>query len=110
MQLGCHLSGLSIDVYQNHFKIDGLQRQAVISSRPAQLTNNGGETAYGVGATIGWQWEVFDGFLVGLRFKPQIHIQKYKKYAGFLPEHGRFDTPQSIMGGLAWSFIPEATI
>lgn len=110
IQLADHTIGFSIDVYQNHFKVDGLESQVVISSRPGQLTNNGGQTEYGVGATIGWQWEIFDGFLVGLRFKPQTHIEKFHKYAGFLPEHGRFDTPQSIMGGIAWSFIPEASI
>ncbi len=102
--------GLGVNIQQVHFRVDGLQRQTIISSDPENLTNNGGDTRYGVGVTLGAQWDILDCLSVGVSWAPRTKVGKLKKYRGFLAEHGSLDVPQIVIGGLAWHITPEATL
>lgn len=102
--------GLGVNVQQVHFRVDGLQRQEIISSSPENLTNNGGDTKYGVGVTLGAQWDICDWLSVGASWAPRVKVDKLGKYKGFLAEHGSLDVPQIVVGGIALHVTPEATI
>jgi len=105
-----HSFGFSINVNQCHFKANGFEKLLFFSSDPTNISNQGGQTEYGVGVTVGWQWDILDCLSVGLTYQPKTRVQAFDKYQGLLAEKGLIDTPQCIAGGIAWKFIPEATL
>lgn len=108
----CHSIGVSVDVQVQRTKVNGLQNfdNPVTSSHPGHVTNKGYAYAAGVGATIGWKWQISDYLSVGVTYRTKAKMSKFHKYKGFLAQNGLLNTPQKVGAGIAWKFLHCATI
>ncbi len=106
-----HSFGITLNCMVQRLKANGIEKfdNALFSSRPGHVTNRGYAWSTGWGTTLGWQWKVTDCFTVGLTYQPKTNMPKFKKYDGFLAQHGKFDIPQVFSGGVAWRFLECAT-
>lgn len=117
----CHSLGIAFNIQLERLKVNGLERLASPLANPAfgglpasvspdNVTNRGYNYASGFTPTIGWLWHINDALSFGLTYQPKTKMTKMKKYSGFLAQHGRLDVPQKIGAGIAWNFIPCATV
>lgn len=108
VQVGDHSIGVAVNFNYSHMNLKGLQTLAAsgISDHSDRFTNQGGDNAWGVTASVGWQWNVYECFSIGVMFTPQTSMKKFTRYQGFLAD-GKVDTPQIIAGGFAFKPIPE---
>ncbi|VAW82346.1 putative facilitator of salicylate uptake, partial [hydrothermal vent metagenome] len=74
-----------------------------------KVTNNGNDSALGVGAQIGYQGN-FGMFSVGLMGRTKIYMEEFDDYAGLFAEQGDFDIPATFGVGLAVHFTPKLTV
>jgi len=97
-----HALGISALFGYQRFKADGLQAFAGFSSDPANLTNNGYDSATGWGSRIGYFGNITNEFAVGAAYSTKIAMSKFDKYRGLFAEHGGFDMPANWSVGAAW--------
>ena len=96
--------GVSGIIAYQAFKADGLAAFGGfgLSSDPSNLTNNGDDTATGLGIRLGVQGEVAPGITLSASYQPEIDMSEFDKYAGLFAEQGDFDIPSNLTLGLAW--------
>lgn len=107
--IGKQAFGVSVNFIGQRFKASGLQNinNPLVTSHPGHVTNRRYNYTYGVGATVGWRGEFFyERLALGVAFTPEMRCGRFKKYDGFLANHGRFDVPPTILGGLAINWLP----
>lgn len=108
-----HNFGVSLNVNVQRVKINGLQnfdnpRQ---SDSPGNVTNKGYNWSTGVGVTLGYLWQPTECFRLGASWTPKTSAGHFKKYKGFLADHGNFPTPMRFQAGLSyniWSCLAVA--
>lgn len=105
-----HAIGISPVLAYQRFEANGLERFEDMSFEPTKLTNNGHESAYGIGARVGYMGEVMPGFHVGASYQTKILMDEFDKYAGLFAEHGDFDIPATWNIGVAYDILPELTV
>lgn len=107
-----HAIGISLDVNLQRLKVNGLQQfsNAYFSDNPTKVTNNGYAYSSGVGASIGWKWEAYENLTFGLTYHSKVHMHKMRKYEGLLPQNACIDSPERWDVGLAFEFLPFATL
>lgn len=108
----CHSLGIAFNIQIERLKANGLQNfdNPIFSSNPGSVTNRGYNYSTGFTPTLGWLWHINDCLTFGLTYQPKTSMPKLKKYSGFLAQHGRLDIPQKIGAGIAWQFLPCATV
>jgi len=105
-----HAVGISpIFAYQS-FEGVGLESFAPNSSDPSNLSNNGHDSSYGLGARIGYLGEVLPNISLGASFQSKIYMSEFDKYAGLFAEQGDFDIPANWSIGLAVKATPDVTL
>ena len=104
-----HAFGISPVIGYQRFSVEGLQAFAGFSSSPANLTNQGYDTAWGYGARIGWFGQLSDTVSVGAAYSTKIYMQNFDKYKGLFAEQGGFDAPASYSVGIAFKATPKLT-
>ena len=97
-----HSVGLSPLFGYQRFKAEGLQAFAGFSNDPANLTNNGYDSATGWGARVGYFGKLTNEFSVGAAYSTKIAMSKFDKYRGLFAEQGGFDIPVNWNVGVAW--------
>ena len=109
---GCHNFGVSFNWQVSRLKINGFQNfdNPVRSVAPGHVTNEGYNYSNGLGVTFGWYWLATDTINIGASYQPKCRMSRFKKYKGFLADHGKFDQPQKIGAGISWRFIECATL
>ena len=98
-----------IPVYQK-FKAYGIGSFSVLSSDPANVSNNGDDGSFGVGTRLGGQVGVGSGITLGAFYQPRINMSRFTRYAGLFAEQGDFDIPTTYGLGAAWKASPNLTI
>ena len=90
--------GLSIDWQIQRLKVNGLQNfdNPVSSAFPGHVTNREYSYAQGVTPTIGWRGQITKNIALAATYRPKAHMRNFKKYKGFLAQHGRLDVPEKI--------------
>lgn len=107
----CHSLGIAFNVQIERFKANGVQNFAeLLSIDPENASNRGYNYSTGFTPTFGWLWHVTDAISFGATYQPKTSMPKLKKYRGFLAQRGRLDIPQKIGAGIAWDFMPCATV
>lgn len=108
----CHTFGVSIDVHVQRLSQTGLQNLDDISRTiaPGKLTHRHYDYSAGVGATIGWRWQALECLSFGVTYRPRTTMSRFHKYKGFLAGHGRLNIPTKWAGGVAYRFLPCATL
>lgn len=113
IKLWCkHNFGISLNYMVQRIWVQGLQNfaNALFSKHPAHLTNHRYSWSQGVSFTLGYRCQVTNCLSVGVTYQPKTYMSKFKKYRGFLAGNGRLNIPQKIGGGVAWRFLPCATV
>lgn len=107
-----HAIGISIDVHIQRFKANGLEQfdHTLFSAAPGHVTNRGHAYSSGVGATLGWKWQAYDDLTFGVTYSTKTSMRKLNKYKGLLAQRGLLDTPERWGVGLAYQFLPCATL
>lgn len=114
----CFSIGVSVDVQVQRAKVNGLQNFTAappaapfaFSLYPDKVTNKGYAYSSGVGATIGCKWDISDCLSVGLTYRTKTKMSKFHKYKGFLAQRGLLNVPQKVGAGIAFRFLPGATL
>lgn len=107
-----HHFGFSVNYMVQRFKVDGIQNfdTEFTTTAPGHVTNRKYAYSQGVGVTLGWRSQLTDWLSIGATYQPQTHMHRFKKYRGFLAQHGKLNIPTKIAGGIAIRFLPCATI
>jgi len=103
-----HSVGLSVDIYFQRLKINGLENfdTAASSTAPGFVTGNGPSSSEGVGFTIGYLGQFSDCFRVGFAYSPETELTRLNRYKGFIADKGRLNSPQRIAGGISLKLLP----
>ncbi len=102
--------GVSPLLGYQRFKAEGLHGFAGFSSDSTKLTNNGYDSATGVGVRIGWMGKMSDAVTLGAAYSSEISMSKFDKYAGLFAEQGDFDMPSNYNLGMAIKASPATTV
>ena len=108
-----HAVGVSLLLGYQRFKAQGLQAFAGtpnFSSDPAHVTNNGTDSATGVGLRLGYQGRLTDSVTLGAAYAPKMNMGKFDKYRGLFAEGGSFDIPSHYSIGVAFMPTPAWTV
>ena len=92
------------------FYANGLDAFAPYSLYPRNLTNQGYDSATGLGMRIGWQGRVSDSVTLGAAYSSKVHMGRFDKYKGLFAEQGGFDIPENYSLGIAWKVVPVVTL
>ena len=120
----CHSLGISLNVNVTRLKVNGLEFVAdpaafdppftdeapPRSSFPHRVTNRGYSYSTGVGVTIGYLGKWTDWLSVGVAYTPETYMPRYKKYKGFIAQHGRKNLPARVNAGIALHVLCNSTI
>lgn len=94
-----HSIGASAVLGYQWFKAYGLESFSMISSDPANLTNNDNDNSLGIGFRAGYMGQI--GILhLGAFYQSKISMGKFGKYAGLFEGQGSFDIPSSFGFGV----------
>lgn len=102
--------GASANLVYQRFEAEGLGAFSGFSSDPTHLTDQGGDTSTGIGATVGIQGKLSDKLSAGLSYRSKIGMGKLEKYAGLFPNGGEFDVPAATTAGIAYQATPQTLI
>ncbi len=94
--------GISGIIAYQRFEATGVGSFAGFSLDPANLSNNGTDSATGFGVRLGVQGEITSGVTLGFAYQPKIDMGEFDDYAGLFAEKGDFDIPSNYTLGLAW--------
>lgn len=83
----------------------GLAAFGPFSVNPAKLTDNGNDTATGIGGRLGIQAQLTPGFALGLSYQTKIK-NTFDDYAGLFPNGGELDIPPVAQAGVAFKAGP----
>lgn len=97
-----HGFGVALLTPIQRFKAEGLENFGAYSSDPANLTNNGHETAFGIGYRLGYLGEVSDKLNFGITYMSDVKMSEFDDYAGLFAEQGDFDIPGGITIGVKY--------
>ncbi len=102
--------GVSGILAHQRFEAKGLQPfdNGAFSAAPGKVTNNGVDSADGLGARLGIYVEAGSGFAVGAAYQPEMDMDPFAEYAGLFAEQGDFDIPSHYVVGVAWQGGPWA--
>jgi long-chain fatty acid transport protein len=92
--------GVSAIGNASRLRMRGLAGFSPFSLDPANLTDNGHDVAYGIGARLGIQARVSDSVSIGASYQTKIS-NEYDDYAGLFPNGGELDIPATAQVGLA---------
>ena len=105
-----HTVGIAPTVAYQRFSAYGLDAFRGLSQDPTAVSNNGVDQSWGVGARVGYLWEITDQVALGASYASTTFCQKFEKYRGLFAGDGGFDIPQSAGVGLGWQALPEVRL
>ncbi len=109
-----HSIGIAFNYHIQRLKVNGLENfKTLFAARSVDAThttNRGYNYSQGFGVTIGYLCEVTDCLRVGGSWQPKQKMSRFKKYDGFVADHGRFDIPDRWQVGVSYSVLPSLTI
>ena len=104
-----HSIGASLLLGYQRFKASGLQAFdnapgfPPFTSAPGRVTNNGHDSATGLGFRVGWQGHLVQNLTVGAAYSSKINMSRFDKYSGLFAGQGDFDIPANYSLGVAWA-------
>jgi long-chain fatty acid transport protein len=93
--------GVSPLIAYQRFRAEGLHAFTAMSSSPANVTNLGNDSSFGLGVRVGWFAELSDRVSVGAAFSPRLKMSAFDKYKGLFAGQGGFDMPANFNAGVA---------
>lgn len=77
---------------------------------PENLSNNGYDMSYGIGGSLGFQWNPTEKFSVALGYTSEVMMTEFDKYKDLFAEKGGFDVPAHLDFGIAFKPNPGLAI
>lgn len=105
-----HSIGISPLLVYQRFKAYGIQPFAMMSSSPANVTDNGIDTSTGFGVRLGYYGKVNDKLSIGAAYSPKVSMEEFDKYKGLFAEGGGFDIPGNYTVGFALNVSPTTVV
>lgn len=110
-----HSVGVSLNFAYQRFSAKGLGPFAMTgpmqaSASPANVTNNGTDSATGWGVRVGWIGQLTPQLAVGATYQSKTNMSKLDKYQGLFAEQGSMDIPENYGAGLAFKATPQLTV
>ena len=111
-----HAVGLALLLGYQQFKAFGLQAFdnapgfPPFTGAPGSVTNNGYDSATGVGLRLGYQGRITNQITVGAAYAPKMNMSRFDKYKGLFAGNGDFDIPSHYSVGIAFSPTPAWTV
>ena len=111
-----HAVGLALLLGYQQFKAFGLQAFdnapgfPPFTGAPGSVTNNGYDSATGVGLRLGYQGRITNQITVGAAYAPKMNMSRFDKYKGLFAGNGDFDIPSHYGVGVAFSPTPAWTV
>lgn len=95
--------GVAPIIARQQIKLQGLDafKGWTSPSDAGYVTGNGLNASWGAGVRAGFQWAITPTIRLGVAGNSRIYMQEFDKYRGLFAEHGDFDIPASIQGGIA---------
>jgi long-chain fatty acid transport protein len=72
------------------------------TEQPANLSNNGHDSSFGLGVKVGLQWDITDKFAFAASYAPKIGMSKLKDYSDLFADGGNMDIPADLKAGLTF--------
>ncbi|NLB94337.1 MAG: hypothetical protein GX785_01385 [Armatimonadetes bacterium] len=103
--------GVSAVIVYHRFRAQGMGSMGsyVSDGVPDNLSDNGTDTAFGIGAKFGVQSRVTPTLTLGASYQTKVKMSRLKKYADLFPDGGRFDAAPVLQVGAAWAVSPSLT-
>lgn len=99
--------GISPLLTYQRFRAEGLQAFTGVSAAPADVTNNGYDSSFGVGVRIGWLGKITDALSLGAAYASRTSMSRFAHYRGLFAENGSFDIPENYAFGMAIRVTPQ---
>jgi long-chain fatty acid transport protein len=95
-----------------HTKVygDAAEDNALFSSSPGDVTDNGYDTSTGWGARIGWTGQISQAVTLGATYQTKTSMGEFDKYKGLFAEQGKFDIPSNYAVGIAVKATPKTVV
>jgi len=114
-----HTVGASLLIGYQQFKARGLQGFAGLKGDGTTagteagnegLTNQGYDSAWGLGLRVGWQGQISKNVSVGAAYSTKVYMNEFDKYDKLFAEQGDFDIPANWSIGIAGKVSPKVTV
>ncbi|UTO19792.1 outer membrane protein transport protein [Acinetobacter sp. Z1] len=102
--------GIATNILYQRFEAKGISGFAPFSSDAQKLSNQGKDSATGIGVRIGWSAKLNDVVTVGANYSSKIEADKFDKYRGLFAQAGSFDVPESYAIGASFQITPALKI
>lgn len=102
--------GVATNILYQRFEAKGISGFAPFSVDGQKLSNNGKDSATGIGVKVGWSAKLNDVVTVGANYASKIDADKFDKYRGLFAESGDFDVPESYGIGASFKLTPALTV
>lgn len=105
--------GIGAVIQGQRLKVNGLERfdNPLRSVNPGFVTNKGYDYSYGVTPVFGVKYDIIPCYLsVGASIQPKTKMSRFKKYKGFVAQHGRLDIAPRGNIGIHWQFMDCASV
>ncbi|MEJ0061586.1 MAG: TonB-dependent receptor [Terricaulis sp.] len=107
-----HSIGIAANIVYQAFSAKGLNAPPFLgsSSDPANFTNRGKDSAFGIGWRVGWLGHFTDRLSVGAFYQSRAETGDFDNYAGLFAESGGFDVPASYGAGVSFQATDNLNI
>lgn len=102
--------GIATNILYQRFEAKGISGFAPFSVDGQKLSNNGKDSATGIGVKVGWSAKLNDVVTVGANYSSKIKSDKFDQYRGLFAQAGGFDVPESYGVGAAFQLTPALTV
>jgi long-chain fatty acid transport protein len=102
--------GVATNILYQRFEAKGISGFAPFSVDGQKLSNNGKDSATGIGVKVGWSAKLNDVVTVGANYSSKIKSDKFDQYRGLFAQAGGFDVPESYGVGAAFQLTPALTV
>ena len=99
-----HSFGVTAIAAYQYFEAKGLRKfgDNNMSTAPEKLTDNGHDSAFGMGFKLGYLGQLTEKLSVGASYQTMVYMSELDDYAGLFAEQGDFNIPSTWTVGLAY--------
>ncbi|MGZ2370007.1 OmpP1/FadL family transporter [Ancylomarina sp. YFZ004] len=97
-----HSFGVTAIAAYQYFEAKGIASLGMMSSDPTKLSDNGHDSAFGMGFKLGYLGQLTEKLSVGASYQTMVYMSEFEDYSGLFAEQGDFDIPSTWTVGLAY--------
>lgn len=101
--------GLALNLAYQRFSAKGIGIFNNYSASPGQVSDQGSDSATGVGVRLGWIGQVTPQLTLGASWSSRVH-GRFSKYQGLFANGGDFDIPANAAIGATFAATPDTTL